>query len=51
VPPLATDITNGDQLIALGGLTLSFTVMAWNTNLLALLGRAPSRIPGDIGHP
>jgi hypothetical protein len=28
----------------------SFTVMVWNTNLLTLLGRAPSRLPGDIGH-
>ena len=29
----------------------SFTVLVWNTNLLALLGRPGSRLPGDIGHP
>ena len=28
----------------------SFTIMAWNTNLLPLLGTQPSRLPGDIGH-
>jgi hypothetical protein len=29
----------------------TFTVMVWDTNLLALLGRPASRLPGDIGHP
>jgi hypothetical protein len=28
----------------------SCTVMVWNTNLLRLLGAAPSHLPGDIGH-
>jgi hypothetical protein len=28
----------------------SFTIMVWNTNLLALLDAPPSRVPGDIGH-
>jgi hypothetical protein len=28
----------------------SFTIMVWNTNLLTLLGRVPSRLPGVIGH-
>jgi hypothetical protein len=29
----------------------SFTVMVWDKNLLALLGRPPSRVPGNIGRP
>lgn len=29
----------------------SFTIMVWNTNLLALLGTPPSRLPGNIGRP
>jgi hypothetical protein len=28
----------------------SFTIMVWDENLLALLGPAPSRVPGNIGH-
>jgi len=28
----------------------SFTVLVWHVNLLALLGRPPSALPGDIGH-
>jgi hypothetical protein len=28
----------------------SFTVMIWNTNLLALLAAPPSSLPGNIGH-
>ena len=52
----SADLIPRSEILALAGppartyQVQSFTVMVWNLNLLTLLGTAPSRLPGDIGH-